>query len=244
MVISNVYLCFRRFDDPVLLERYRLMQASPLGFPYSHPGMLAPHGIHSLLPGGGRYPPEVIAASQHMPYLSTANHISPAHSVERPKTEDEVRRQREKEAEKEREREREREREKEMERRREKERELKEREERERRERERMEREKEHQERERLEREKAAMHKRHEESRYNSLYQAARRDNMFSAEKLIGGSHPSHPIHAPPSEPLNLNKRDGERHKPHNLDRERERQYMHSQVCVIVILLCLVELFC
>ncbi|XP_021379248.1 genetic suppressor element 1-like isoform X2 [Mizuhopecten yessoensis] len=101
-----------RFDDPVLLERYRMMQPPYLQFP--HPGMIPPPGVHPFLAAGSRYPSELL--HQQFAFGSQSSrlgeHISPALS-ERQRLEEE--RLREMEREKEREREREREREKERE---------------------------------------------------------------------------------------------------------------------------------
>ncbi|XP_060080641.1 genetic suppressor element 1-like isoform X2 [Ylistrum balloti] len=101
-----------RFDDPVLLERYRMMQPPYLQFP--HPGMIPPPGVHPFLAAGSRYPSELL--HQQFAFGSQSSrlgeHISPALS-ERQRLEEE--RIREMEREKERERDREREREKERE---------------------------------------------------------------------------------------------------------------------------------
>ncbi|XP_069112722.1 genetic suppressor element 1-like isoform X1 [Argopecten irradians] len=101
-----------RFDDPVLLERYRMMQPPYLQFP--HPGMIPPPGVHPFLTAGSRYPSELL--HQQFAFGSQSSrlgeHISPALS-ERQRLEEE--RIREMEREKERERDREREREKERE---------------------------------------------------------------------------------------------------------------------------------
>ena len=73
-----------RFDDPLLLERYRMMQSSFL--PYPHPGMLPPHGLAPLLPPGSRYPPELLPPHQ-MNLMSPGGHMldnkSSSHSAER-----------------------------------------------------------------------------------------------------------------------------------------------------------------
>ncbi|ESO82761.1 hypothetical protein LOTGIDRAFT_229786 [Lottia gigantea] len=114
-----------RLEDPLLLERYRMMQPS-LMMPFSHPGMMAAaaaaghHGVHPLL-AGGRYPPELL---HQYPYISPSaaqslDPRSPALSAERARLEEE--RQREIDREKEKDREKEREKEKWREKEREKE---------------------------------------------------------------------------------------------------------------------------
>ncbi|KAJ8302757.1 hypothetical protein KUTeg_019153 [Tegillarca granosa] len=57
-----------RFDDPLLLERYRMMQ--PHYLPLAHPGLLPPTGIHPFL-AGGRYPAELL--HQQLPFVSQAS---------------------------------------------------------------------------------------------------------------------------------------------------------------------------
>lgn len=73
----DAYLMFFRFDDPLLLERYRMMQ--PPYLPFGHPGMLPPPGMHQLL-ASGRFPPELL--HQQFPFVSSASrlpdHISPS----------------------------------------------------------------------------------------------------------------------------------------------------------------------
>lgn len=68
-----------RFDDPYLLERYRMMTQQTFS-PYAHPGMLGPPGMHPLLPPGARYPPELLG--QHLPLVSPGSklpdHMSPS----------------------------------------------------------------------------------------------------------------------------------------------------------------------
>ena len=85
MEIDQVLICCR-FDDPLLLERYRMMQNTQL-FSYPHHGMLPSPGVHPLLPGA-RYPADLL--SQHpLSYLPSAgasklpNHISPASAADR-----------------------------------------------------------------------------------------------------------------------------------------------------------------
>ncbi|XP_050398933.1 genetic suppressor element 1 isoform X3 [Patella vulgata] len=108
-----------RFEDPLILERYRMMQ--PSFMPFSHPTMMGHPGVHPLLAAGGRYPPELL---HQYPYISPSaaqslDPRSPALSVERARLEDE--RQREIDREKEKDREKEREKEKWREKEREKE---------------------------------------------------------------------------------------------------------------------------
>lgn len=62
------YLC--RFDDPLLLERYRMLQ--PPYLPFAPPGMLHPTGVHPLL-ASGRYPPELL--HQQYPFASSASRL-------------------------------------------------------------------------------------------------------------------------------------------------------------------------
>ncbi|XP_061197661.1 uncharacterized protein LOC133205798 [Saccostrea echinata] len=101
-----------RFDDPLLLERYRMMQ--PPYLPFGHPGMLPPPGVHPLL-ASGRYPPELL--HQQFPFVSSSSrlpdHISPSLS-ERQRLEEERYREHEREKEREKELEREREKDKEI----------------------------------------------------------------------------------------------------------------------------------
>lgn len=80
-----------RFDDPMLLERYRMMQ-QPL-FPYPPPAMLGAPGLHSLLPPGTRYPAELMAQSplHFLPGAKLPEHLSPGsadRSVVTPSCED------------------------------------------------------------------------------------------------------------------------------------------------------------
>ncbi|KAK7498098.1 hypothetical protein BaRGS_00010686, partial [Batillaria attramentaria] len=76
-----------RFEDPLLLERYRLMQAAPfMPFP---PAGLVPHpGVHPLL-SGARYPADLL---HQYPYISPGaqglDHRSPQVSADRSKSED------------------------------------------------------------------------------------------------------------------------------------------------------------
>lgn len=105
-----------RFEDPLLLERYRLMQAASF-LPFPPPGLVPHPGVHPLL-SGARYPAELLHQYQYIsPGAQGLDHRSPqVSSADRSKSEDErireLEREREKEKrEKERERERERERE-------------------------------------------------------------------------------------------------------------------------------------
>ena len=63
-------------DDPLLLERYRLMQSS-LGYSY-HPSFLAP--VSQYLGAGGRHPAELLSQIGY-PYLPPGgklpDHLSP-----------------------------------------------------------------------------------------------------------------------------------------------------------------------
>ncbi len=70
-------------DDPLLLERYRMMQ--PPMYPYAHPGMLGPPGMSAMIPPGVRYSHELLA-QQPLPLFGGAklgDHISPGISSER-----------------------------------------------------------------------------------------------------------------------------------------------------------------
>ncbi|XP_076111711.1 uncharacterized protein LOC143079965 [Mytilus galloprovincialis] len=59
-----------RFDDPLLIERYRMMQ--PHYLPFAHPGMLPPPGgLSPFLTG--RYPPELL--HQQLPYVSQSSRL-------------------------------------------------------------------------------------------------------------------------------------------------------------------------
>ena len=61
-------------DDPLLLERYRLMQSSALaaGYPYNHPAAMMAAAHPSLSPYLGaqtsRYPPADMLAQMGYPY--------------------------------------------------------------------------------------------------------------------------------------------------------------------------------
>lgn len=84
-----------RFDDPLLLERYRMMQ--PHYLPFAHPGMLPPPGgLNPFLTG--RYPPELL--HQQLPFVTQSSrlpdHLSPS-LVERQRLEEERMRDLEKE---------------------------------------------------------------------------------------------------------------------------------------------------
>ena len=50
-------------DDPLMLERYRLMQSSALaaGYPYTHPAVMAAHPSLSPYLQASRYPAEMLA---------------------------------------------------------------------------------------------------------------------------------------------------------------------------------------
>ncbi|KAK3086519.1 hypothetical protein FSP39_019526 [Pinctada imbricata] len=100
------------FDDPLLLERYRMMQQPYM--PFTHPGMIPPPGVNPFL-AQGRYPTELL--HQQIPYMSQSSRL-PEHLAalsERQRMEEERLRELEREKDREREREREKEREKERE---------------------------------------------------------------------------------------------------------------------------------
>ena len=50
-----MFACYR-FDDPLLLERYRMMQSPYMPYPQ---GMMPHPSLHPLLAAGGRYPPDL-----------------------------------------------------------------------------------------------------------------------------------------------------------------------------------------
>ncbi|KAL3858991.1 hypothetical protein ACJMK2_009235 [Sinanodonta woodiana] len=90
-----------RFDDPLLLERYRLMH--PPYMPYPPGGMLTHPGLHPFLTGG-RYPAELL--HPQFPFVSQSGrlseHRSPSVQSDRQRLEDE-KMERDREREKERE---------------------------------------------------------------------------------------------------------------------------------------------
>ncbi|ELU03232.1 hypothetical protein CAPTEDRAFT_227025 [Capitella teleta] len=198
-----------RFDDPMLLERYRMMQ--PPMYPYAAPpGMMHAPGLHSLLPPGVRYPADLLGQSplHYLPGAKLPDHLSPG-SADRVKVEDDLRREREKE---EMEREREREREREIQ----KERERREKEERERQEKERRDRER--RERQRLAERNAIS--RPQEDPGGGRY-APRDMSMYGMNHLEKRLYP-YPT-APPPQPVVPP-------APQKEDAEKERQLMHQQV--------------
>ncbi|XP_053402473.1 genetic suppressor element 1-like isoform X2 [Mercenaria mercenaria] len=102
-----------RFDDPLLLERYRMMQSPYMPYPQ---GMMPHPSLHPLLAAGGRYPPDLFPP-QFPPFSQQSrmsDHRSPSMLSERQRMEEEKQREMEREREKEREREREREKDREM----------------------------------------------------------------------------------------------------------------------------------
>lgn len=100
---------FSRFDDPLLLERYRMMQSPYLPYPQ---GMMTHPGLHPLLAAGARYPADLFPP-QFPPFTqpSRISDRSPSMLSERQRLEEEKQRELEREREKEREREREKDRE-------------------------------------------------------------------------------------------------------------------------------------
>ncbi|XP_074646491.1 uncharacterized protein LOC141902586 isoform X2 [Tubulanus polymorphus] len=94
-----------RFDDPLLLERYRMLQ--PGFLPYPHPGLLPHHALTPMLQGG-QYPHDLFR-QHHFPLLSpsdtAADRKSPPNALaERQKLETELRREQERASEREQER--------------------------------------------------------------------------------------------------------------------------------------------
>ena len=69
-----------RFDDPLVMERYRMMQGTSPFFPYSHPGMLPPAGLGLGYPPLAGYPPELLRQHHSMvsPSSKTQDLRSPA----------------------------------------------------------------------------------------------------------------------------------------------------------------------
>ena len=68
---SHVEL-YCRFEDPFLLERYRMITQQPFA-PYAHPSMLPP-GMPPLLPPGAHYPPELLG--HQLPLVSPGSKLT------------------------------------------------------------------------------------------------------------------------------------------------------------------------
>ncbi|KAL4234326.1 hypothetical protein ACF0H5_005977 [Mactra antiquata] len=97
-----------RFDDPLLLERYRMMQSPYLPYPQ---GMMPHPSLHPLLASGGRYPHDLFPP-QFPPFSQQgrlSDHRSPSMMSERQRIEEEKQRELEREKDREREREKDRE---------------------------------------------------------------------------------------------------------------------------------------
>ena len=74
LLFRSLKPCFfhDRFDDPLMLDRFRMAGPSSALFPFAHPGLLPPPGIHPLLAPMLRYPPEFLAQQYMSSYMSAA----------------------------------------------------------------------------------------------------------------------------------------------------------------------------